>query len=405
MRKLLSAAALPLQSASGNSLTMPDKENTLESALRAEIQQRGPIPFRDYMARALYDPNYGYYGGGKAQVGRGGDFFTNVSVGPLFGHLLARQFAEMWRRLGEPADFAIVEQGANRGDFAADVFSALRDFDPACYAATSLWLVEPLVPLRAVQAERLRDFESSKVRWVDSPAALPSFQGVHFSNELLDAFPVHRVCRRGDRWVERAVDFQAGQFVFVDAEIVSEELNAHLAKLPAVPDGYETEVNLAIAPWLAEVGSKLSTGFILAIDYGYPRSDYYRPERSSGTLSAYAAHRREPNPLQRPGEIDLTSHVDFTILAEAAPQLGLQLAGFTDQHHFMVGLSRLHFSDDYAMTTAGQQELRAFKTLMHPTLMGQSFHAICLAKGVTDTALSGFQFGGSAREKLVPRHA
>ncbi|EDY19156.1 protein of unknown function DUF185 [Chthoniobacter flavus Ellin428] len=379
---------------------MPDKENTAKNALRAEIQQRGPIPFRDYMARVLYDPDYGYYGASKAQVGRAGDFFTNVSVGPLFGRLLARQFAEMWRRLGEPADFAIVEQGANSGDFAGDVLSALREFDAACYAATSLWLVEPLAKLRLAQTERLRDFGSSKIRWVDSPTALPSFQGVHFSNELLDAFPVHRVCRRGDRWMERSVDFQEGRFVFVDAEIASPELNAHLGHLPPVPEGYETEVNLAIAPWLAEVASKLSAGFVLAIDYGYPRGDYYRPERSSGTLSAYAAHRREPDPLQRPGEIDLTAHVDFTILAETAPLLGLQLAGFTDQHHFMVGLSRLHFSDDYAMTTAGQQELRAFRTLMHPTLMGQSFHAICLAKGVTNTALSGFQFGGNAREKL-----
>jgi SAM-dependent MidA family methyltransferase len=381
---------------------MPDKENTLTNALRAEIQQRGPIPFRDYMARALYDSDYGYYGAGKARVGRSGDFFTNVSVGPLFGRLLARQFAEMWRRLGEPGDFAIVEQGANSGDFAADVLTALRDFDPACFAATTYWLVEPLSELRLVQTDRLRDFGSPKVRWVGSLVGLPPFQGVHFSNELLDAFPVHRVCRRGDRWVERSVDFQDDRFVFVDAEIASPPLSAHLAHLPPLPEGYETEVNLAIAPWLAEVASRLNAGFVLAIDYGHSRGDYYRPERSSGTLSAYAAHRREPDPLQRPGGIDLTAHVDFTTLVEAAPPLGLELVGFTDQHHFMVGLSGLHFSDNYAMTAAGQQELRAFKTLMHPTLMGQSFHAIGLAKGVANSALSGFQFGGSARQKLMP---
>lgn len=382
---------------------MPDKENTLTQAIRTEIAQRGPMSFRDFMERALYDPDYGYYGAGKARVGRGGDFFTNVSVGPLFGRLLARQFAEMWQRLGKPADFAVVEQGANRGDFGADVLGALREFDPACYTATTIWIIEPLAKLRHVQGERLRDFGAEKVRWADSPTTMPVFQGVHFSNELLDAFPVHRVCWRSDHWVERCVDFREDTgFVFVDTEIKSKELAAHLSHLPAVADGYETEVNLAVAPWLAEVSSRLRAGYILAIDYGYPRSEYYRPERTNGTLSAYAAHRREPDPLQRPGEIDLTAHVDFTTLAGAAPELELQLAGFTDQHHFMVGLSRLHFSDDYAMTPTGQQELRAFKTLMHPTLMGQSFHAICLAKGVGDTTLSGFLFGGNSREKLAP---
>jgi SAM-dependent MidA family methyltransferase len=379
---------------------MIDKENTLAQAIRAEIAQGGPISFRDFMARALYDPNHGYYGSGRARVGRSGDFFTNVSVGPLFGRLLARQFGEMWQRLGAPADFVVVEQGANSGDFAADVLGALRGFDPACFAATRVWLVEPLVKLREIQSERLRDF-GSKVHWADALASLPSFHGVHFSNELLDAFPVHRVCWRGDRWVERRVDLQEGRFVFVDAELSSQELIAHLRHLPAVPAGYETEVNLAIAPWLAGVASKLQAGYILAIDYGYPRAEYYRPERASGTLSAYAAHQREPDPLQRPGEIDLTAHVDFTTLAEAAGPLGLHLAGFTDQHHFMVGLSRLHFSDDYAMTAAGQRELRAFKTLMHPGLMGQSFHAICLAKGMDKSGLCGFQFGGNAQEKLL----
>jgi SAM-dependent MidA family methyltransferase len=366
------------------------------------MAQHGPISFRDFMARALYDPEHGYYGGSKARVGRRGDFFTNVSVGPLFGRLLARQFAEMWQRLGAPADFVIVEQGAHGGDFAADALAALREFDPACFAATTVWLVEPLAGMRQTQGERLRDFGTAKARWTDAVVNLPAFHGVHFSNELLDAFPVHRVCWRGNRWVERRVDFQEGRFLFVDAELASEELRAHLAGLPPVPTNYETEVNLAVAPWLAEVASRLHAGFVLAIDYGYPREEYYRPERSSGTLSAYAAHQRAPDPLQRPGEIDLTAHVDFTTLAEAAASLGLELAGFTDQHHFMVGLSRLHFPDDQSLSAAGQQDLRAFQTLMHPGLMGRSFHAICLAKGVSDTSLTGFQFAGDPRTKLRP---
>jgi SAM-dependent MidA family methyltransferase len=144
---------------------------------------------------------------------------------------------------------------------------------------------------------------------------------------------------------------------------------------------------------LNELQERPEAGFILIVDYGFSRAEYYRPERTSGTLSAYAAHRREPDPLQRPGEIDLTAHVDFTTLAETAKDAGLEIAGFTDQHHFMVGLGRLHFPDDAALAATSPKELRAFKTLMHPGLMGQSFQAFCVAKNVDSQPLAGFQFG------------
>jgi SAM-dependent MidA family methyltransferase len=371
---------------------MPDASTPLFVALREEITQRGPIHFRDYMERALYDPEHGFYGSGRARVGRSGDFFTNVSVGPLFGRLLARQFAEMWAKLGSPADFAIVEQGAHRGDFAADVLGALREFAPACLAAATYWIVEPLEALRTAQHEKLAEWAGVRVRWAESLADLPEFTGVHFSNELPDAFPVHRVVRRAEGWRERAVGFDGVRFVFVDIPLSTDPLKAALVRLPAVPEGYETEINLAGPAWIAEVAARLKRGFILAIDYGYSRSEYYRPERDRGTLSAYAGHQREPDPLARPGEIDLTAHVDFTSLAEAGVAAGLALSGFTDQHHFMVGLGQLHFTGE----SASPQEIRAFKTLMHPSLMGRSFHALCLARGVDEAELSGFRYGQSA---------
>jgi SAM-dependent MidA family methyltransferase len=378
---------------------MPDALSPLGHQLREEIAQHGPISFRDFMAQALYDPAHGYYGSGKARVGRSGDFFTNVSVGPLFGRLLARQFSEMWRRLGQPADFVLVEQGAHGGDGAADILAALREDDPVCFAATTLCLVEPVPALKRVQEMKLRDF-GPKVFWAKSLAELPAFRGVHYSNELLDAFPVHCVVRRGKCWKERAVDFQDGHFVFVEAEIQSEALRTHLTHLPEVPDGYETEVNLAAATWFGEVAEKLLAGFVFLIDYGYPRAEYYRPERTSGTLSAYAAHQREPDPLQRPGDVDLTAHVDFTSVAETAEQRGFRIAGFTDQHHLMIGLGRLQFPDDEALVAAGPKALRAFKTLMHPTLMGRSFHALCLSKAVPELELAGFHYASDPRRRL-----
>ena len=255
---------------------MPDVPTPLAAALCEEIARRGPIPFRDSMARALYDPAHGYYGSGRAKVGRSGDFFTNVSVGPLFGRLLARQFAEIWSRLGEPPEFAIVEQGAHHGDFAADVLTTLREVAPACLAATTYWIVEPLAALRAAQQARLTACpdDSDRVRWVESLSELPRFAGVHFSNELPDAFPVHRVVRRAAGWRERAVNFDGERFVFVDAPLSDAALAPALARLPEVPEGYETEVNLAAPAWIAEVADRLERGFLLAIDYGYPRTAY-----------------------------------------------------------------------------------------------------------------------------------
>jgi SAM-dependent MidA family methyltransferase len=190
-------------------------------------------------------------------------------------------------------------------------------------------------------------------------------------------------------------------FAFVDLPLSTPELRARAAALPDLPDGYETEINLAALDWIGTLAGKLERGFVLAIDYGYPRDEYYRPEWTSGTLSAYAAHRRERDPLARPGEIDLTAHVDFTSLAERGEARGLHVAGFTDQHHLMIGLSRLHFGDSAPDTPAAQKEIRALKTLMHPTLMGRSFKAICLSRAISaEPSLAGFQFSTDPRRNL-----
>lgn len=355
----------------------------LSESLRARIAREGAISFRDFMAAALYDPAHGYYGSGRATIGRGGDFFTNVSVGPLFGRLLAWQFAGMWERLGRPAEFTIVEQGAHRGDFASDVLDAL----PAeCRSATTYRIVEPIEAFRTAQRAALGE----RAVWHTVVEELPPFTGVHFSNELLDAMPVHLVTWTGREWLERCVTVRDEGFVFVDRPIASAALRAHAGTIPPVPAGYVTEVNLEALDWIDALGARLSRGWVLAIDYGFERSEFFAPERLSGTLRAYAAHRLEPDPLARPGELDLTAHVEFTSVIERAQRAGLALAGFTDQHHFMVGLGRLHFRDD---AVPEMSELRAYKTLMHPTMMGTSFHALCFGKGVPVLpSLAGFKY-------------
>ncbi len=361
----------------------------LASLLRAETSRRGAIPFREFMAEALYHPNYGYYASGRAQIGRGGDFITNVSVGPLLGRLHARQFAEMWERLGAPSRWSIVEQGASVGDFAKDALLGLREFAADAFAAVEYTIVEPVEKLRVEQTARLAGLP---VRWSASLEDLPPMVGVHFSNELLDAFPIHLVVRTQSGWAERHVQWTDDRFTFTDGPLTDPRLAPHLARIEASP-GFITEVNLAALDWLSTLAARLDRGFVLLTDYGYPRDEYCA--RTAGTLSAYAAHQREPDPLARPGEIDLTAHVEFTSLIEHAGRLGLRTHGFLDQHRYMVGVSRLHFTGE----PPSPQEIRAFKTLMHPTLLGQAFKVLCLEKGVPPaSSLAGFEFARSGGE-------
>lgn len=363
----------------------PAMQNPLTSLISAEIRSSGPVPFRRFMELALYHPEHGYYSGGRNRPGRSGDFFTNVSVGSLFGRLMARQFSEMRRILGEPDNFSIVEQGAHGGEFAADVISALRQGD------ASYRIIEPSPALAELQREKLA---GADVQWCASPGEVAPFTGVHFSNELPDAFPVHLVKWTGDRWLERCVDVTDGGFVFADAPISSQELAAAAAAIPQpLPAGYITEINLAARAWIAEVARRLVRGFVLAVDYGYERAEYYAPERIAGTLSAYSRHRRAADPLDRPGEVDLTAHVDFTSLIESAEGAGLRLVGFTDQHHFMVGLGEEHFADG-----ANAADRRAFQTLMHPQFMGTAFKVVCFAKEIGTPPLAGFRYARPAQK-------
>ncbi|MEO6739850.1 MAG: SAM-dependent methyltransferase [Chthoniobacteraceae bacterium] len=366
---------------------------TLTDIIRSEIAACGPMPFRRFMELALYHGEHGYYASGRASIGRGGDFFTNVSVGPLFGRLLARQIAEMWRVLGAPAEFTVIEQGAASGDLVADVLGGLRTMFPECCEAARFWIVEPFAKLEARQRERLADF-AEKVKWARELATIHADACVHFSNELPDAFPVHLVKWTGGEWRERAVVEQEGCFVFAERPLEPGGLHEACACIPGpLPEGYTTEVNLAAAAWMREVAATMRRGFVLAVDYGFPRHEYYAPTRTAGTLSAYANHRREADPLARPGEIDLTAHVEFDSLIESAMSAGLQLEGFTDQHHFMVGLGMEHFADG-----ANATERRAFQTLMHPQFMGAAFKVAAFSKGAEPAGpLAGFRFARAPR--------
>lgn len=372
---------------------------SLREFIRDTIRRSGPVSFEWFMEQALYHPEFGYYSSGRCAIGRRGDYFTNVSVGPLFGRLLAAQFIEMWEALGRPVDFVIVEQGAHQGDFARDVLEALRERAQDLFSTLRYWIVEPFPILRERQEEALRDF-SEKVIWKKSLADLEPFCGIHFSNEFLDAMPVHLISHTEAGWQERYVVETGDGFGFLTAPIIDLELRRHLEKIQGAAATYETEVNLAALRWVESLAQKLKRGFVLTADYGYSRDEFYAPERSNGTLQCYAHHQVIRSPLRDIGEIDITAHVDWTSLAERAEAHGLCVAGFTDQHHFATGIVATLIPGEFD-APADAKTRRAMQTLLHPELLGRTFQFLALAKGIAPSPQSGgFKFARDPRAAL-----
>jgi SAM-dependent MidA family methyltransferase len=380
--------------------SMKTGKPSLVEFIRDTIRRRGPVTFEWFMEQALYHPGLGYYSSGRCAIGRCGDYFTNVSVGPLFGRLVAAQFVEMWESLGRPDDFVIVEQGAHHGDFARDVFGAVRERAPDFFSTLRYWIIEPFPILRKRQGEALRDF-SERLTWEESLIDLKPFCGVHFSNELLDAMPVHLISRTGADWQERCVVESGDGFGFITAPITDAELRRHLDTIPGQLSGpYETEVNLAALKWIDRLAQKLTRGCVLAVDYGYSRDDFYAPERRSGTLQCYAHHRLIRSPLTDIGDVDITAHVDWTSIASWGEKHGLGVAGFTDQHHFATGVAAALMPEQFdANADAGTRW--ALQTLLHPEFLGKTFQFLALTKNVApDFRLSGFKFARSPRVAL-----
>jgi SAM-dependent MidA family methyltransferase len=313
---------------------------------------------------------------------------------------MAAQFAEIWDTLGRPSDFAVVEQGAHGGEFARDVLAAAQERTPEFFEAVRYQIVEPFAALESRQRDRLAAFES-RVSWCRSLNELEPFCGIHFSNELLDAMPVHVVRWTGDEWVERRVAWSGESFAFTHLPISSGALTERVAAIPLpLPAGYETEVNLASLDWIAAVASQLTRGFVIAVDYGYPRAVFYAEHRTSGTLQSYARHRVLSSPLSQPGQSDITAHVDWTTLAERAESAGLSVIGFTDQHHFITGLLTGAVGPEFE-GVADAQTRRALHTLMHPTFLGMTFQFLLLSRDIApDVQLSGLRFARHARAAL-----
>jgi SAM-dependent MidA family methyltransferase len=363
--------------------------DTPAEALRRRIAQHGPVGFDEFMAIALYHPHGGYYASEKNRTGRRGDFFTSVSVGPVFGKLLAAQFLEMREHLGHPADFTLVEQGAHDGQLLADILAAW----PA--PAPRIIVIEPLANLRDLQRQTLAPWAPHLVH-VAHERELPPFTGAFFANELLDAFPVKLLVRDRGTWLERRVDDNGAHFVFLDVPFSGET-----PPVPGAIPHFTTEVCPSLTPWMQTVAAKITKGWLLLIDYGHPAAIRHHPARAGGTLAAYRDHQRRDDPLADPGTQDLTAHVDFTAVAQAAQDAGLTLAGFTDQHHALAALAARTFPAMPAthLSPAAAREMRALRQLLHPESMGTSFKFLALARHTT-APLTAFQFARDPHHEL-----
>ncbi len=360
----------------------------LIEVIRAEIGADGPMTFARFMELALYHPEHGYYASGRANIGRGGDFFTNVSVGATFGRLLAAQFAEMWEKLDCPADFTIVEQGANDGVFARDVLEYARGRLPEFFQKLRYAIVEPHPRLQEMQQRSLSVY-ASKISWTSSIDTVDPFTGVHFSNELFDALPVRLLVSDGTEWLERCVAIAGELFAYCDGAISDRALEMAMKAYPIAPAGFTTEVALDSVTSIQAISARLTRGYVVVMDYGLSRSDRLAAHRSSGTLQMRATHQQLDSPFAHIGEADITAHIDWTTLANAAQRSGLEVAGFCDQHHFLTGIVSGLCGDD--LTNAGAKSRRALQTLLHPEMLGRSFQALVLRRNAPDK-VSGLRF-------------
>ncbi len=304
-------------------------------------QQR--ITFAEYMDLVLYHPQHGYYATNQVKIGAQGDFFTSPHLGADFGELLAEQFVEMWQILSYPVPFTLVEMGAGQGILAADILRYSQRQYPDFFDAIEYIIVEKSPALKKEQQQRLRELP---IRWCAiEEIPTESIIGCCFSNELVDALPVHQFLIENGQLREIYVTTQDGiNFVEVAAEISTNELIKYFELVEidlmssSYTDGYRSEVNLAALDWLNTVANKLQSGYLLTVDYGYTASRYYSPGRDGGTLQCYYQHAHHNNPYINIGRQDITAHVNFTALECWGELCGLQKIGFTQQGLFLMAL-------------------------------------------------------------------
>jgi SAM-dependent MidA family methyltransferase len=364
------------------SLPEPDSDalaasHALQQLIAAEIaQQSGAISFARFMELALYAPRLGYYSGGAAKLGKDGDFTTAPEITALFGATLAQAAASI---IAQSAP-NILEFGAGTGKLARDVLSALAD---AGVQVDSYAIVELSGELRARQQEALKDFPL--VRWLDG---FPdSFSGVVLGNEVLDAMPVELVTKTPAGWQQVMVTIDDGRFAYV-LHTPDAALAAHIARqIPdaaGLADGYLTEVHPVAVGFMSTLATMLDAGAAVLFDYGFPAHEFYVDDRTGGTLMCHYRHHAHPDPFYLPGLQDITAHVDFTAMALAAQDAGLDVLAYMSQAAFLLGagIGELLLRTDPQNAMRYLPQANAVQKLVSPAEMGELFKVLVVGKGV-----------------------
>jgi SAM-dependent MidA family methyltransferase len=355
----------------------------IRQIIQEAIAKSGPISFARFMGLALYCPDFGYYEQPDMSLGQKGDFFTSVSVGALYGQLLACRFAG-W--LGElnPERLQIVEAGAHDGRLAHDILAWLRTNRPDLARAVEYWIFEPSQNRRRSQEARLAEFRG-QVRWFDAWHSLPAkVNGIIFCNELLDAMPVRRLGWDAEkkRWFEWGVAIQGDELVWarMPGLLSPDVCGTTVGNLPnellnALPDGFTTESSSAAIDWWKQAADALALGKLIAIDYGLESEAFFAPERSAGTLRAYYRHHQNNDLLARPGEQDITAQLNFSVIRDVGEAAGLNTVGLMTQAKFLTAILEHPVSDALRANWTSKQT-RQFQTLTHPEHLGRSFRVL-----------------------------
>jgi SAM-dependent MidA family methyltransferase len=383
----------------------------LVAVIASEIALSGPIPFVRFMDLALYHPQFGYYmrqpDNGTPRIGWSGDFYTSTDVHPILGRALAMQARQIDRLLGSPDPLTVVEMGPGKGLLAKHFLSVCQHDSGSFPHRLRYVLVERSPSMREWQRRHLSSFENQPnlLTWADSLDELGpgSVTGLVLSNELIDAFPVHRIQLRNEQIEELCVDYRDGRFVECVRPLSSDRLAHRVRDIRASwPEGYRTEINLQALDWMKHVGRCLQRGVVLTIDYGHTAQDLYRPDRKNGTFLCYFRHTAHDDPYVRVGEQDMTAHVDFSSLAAAGEAHGLSVTGFTNQMSFLMGLGVEQMIESLEPESPA---FHAARHLLKPNGMGSTFKVLIQHKGIEQPSLDGLTFKPFFRSALAARSA
>lgn len=357
--------------------------------IRREMELAGGrLPFDRFMELCLYAPGLGYYVAGARKFGEGGDFVTAPEISPLFARCLARQCAQVFEQI-KGGD--LLEFGAGTGVLAADILAELERLN----CLPEQYLIMELSPdLKLWQRETLAGRVPgllNRVKWLDALPA-PGFNGVVLANEVLDAMPVQRFRLESDGVKEQFVHWRDGGFQSSwDVPVGPNLPQALVAMHLELAQGYESEINLRAESWVQGLGEVVESGAVLLLDYGYPRPEYYHPQRNTGTLMCHYRHRVHSDPLVLPGLQDITAHVDFTAMAAAGLASGFAVAGFTTQAYFLMGcgLDGMLAASDPEDVETHMRLVQEIRRLTLPSEMGERFKVLGLSRGI-EQPLMGF---------------